>query len=140
MARSRGVLSRLTFLGERRDVGDILKAADIFCQPNLEREPYGVALVEAMSHGLPVVTTEQGATAVAFGPETGRIVRADAGDLSLALRELIGSPETRRILGEASRVRYVEHLSAEEAIGQLTRALEELTARNRPVAGAMAWA
>ena len=56
-----GVGDRIRWLGERSDVGDLLAAADVYCQPNLEPEPFGIAFVEALGAGLPVVTTRQGA-------------------------------------------------------------------------------
>jgi glycosyltransferase involved in cell wall biosynthesis len=140
LARSREASSRVTFLGERRDIGDILKAADIFCQPNLEREPYGIAIVEAMSHGLPVVITEEGAAAGIVGSEMGSVVRADAVELAIALRALIESADLRRTLGEASQARYLGYHSAEKTIARLARALEDFTAQSRLRAGVAAWA
>ncbi|HEV3217291.1 MAG TPA: glycosyltransferase family 4 protein [Vicinamibacterales bacterium] len=55
-----GIADRVHFLGQRSDVTDLLRAADIFCQPNLEPEPFGISLVEALAAGLPVVTSNIG--------------------------------------------------------------------------------
>ena len=54
VARELGIGERITFLGERTDISDLLAAADVFCQPNIEREPYGITVVEAMNAGLPI--------------------------------------------------------------------------------------
>ena len=56
-----GIGGRIRWLGERSDVGPLLTAADLYCQPNLEPEPFGIAFIEALGAGLPVVTTRQGA-------------------------------------------------------------------------------
>ena len=45
---------------QRDDVPRLLAAADIFCQPNLGPEPFGIGFVEALSAGLPVITTATG--------------------------------------------------------------------------------
>ena len=52
-----GLEQRVLFLGQRSDVPQLLLAADIQCQPNLGPEPFGIAFIEAMQAGLPVVTT-----------------------------------------------------------------------------------
>lgn len=68
--------------------------ASIFCLPT-RREPYGVALVEAMHFGLPIVATRVGAVPeiVAEG-ETGLLVEPGAVDeLAEALGELARDPK-----------------------------------------------
>src|SRR5262249_16690754 len=55
-----GLSNRVRFLGQRSDVGRLLGAADIYCQPNTAAEPFGIALVEALLAELPVVTTALG--------------------------------------------------------------------------------
>jgi len=59
-AVARGIAERVRFLGQRHDVPNLLAAADIHCQPNTGPEPFGVAFVEALHAGLPVVTTSMG--------------------------------------------------------------------------------
>jgi glycosyltransferase involved in cell wall biosynthesis len=116
LANTRGVSQRVRFFGERRDVADILEAADIYCQPNTGREPFGIALVEAMSSGLPIVTTDLGATADPVDPDIGRRVRVDPTELAAALGELIQDQSKRERLGSAARARYFERHSPEAAI------------------------
>jgi glycosyltransferase involved in cell wall biosynthesis len=101
-----------------------LHAADIYCQPNIEREPFGIALVEAMNSGLPIVTTDLGATADPVGPEIGRRVGVEPSQLAAALAELIEDQRKRESLGAAARRRYAECHSPGTAIRDLTIALE----------------
>jgi glycosyltransferase involved in cell wall biosynthesis len=84
------VLSRVRFLGERDDIAELLGAADIYCQPNTSPEPFGIALIEALYAGLPVVTTALGGATEIVDESCGRIVASGDG-LALAhvLRELI---------------------------------------------------
>src|SRR5262249_49606163 len=55
-----GVTGRVRWLGQRSDVPSLLAAADIHCQPNTGPEPFGIAFIEALYAGLPVVTTAIG--------------------------------------------------------------------------------
>jgi len=56
LARRLGVASQVAFLGGRDDVPDLLQAADLLLHP-ARHEAAGVALLEALAAGLPVVTT-----------------------------------------------------------------------------------
>lgn len=57
LAKDNKVESRVHLLGFRTDVKELYKAADIFCFPS-HREGLSVALMEAMSAGLPCVVSK----------------------------------------------------------------------------------
>ena len=57
---SLGLEPRVRFLGERRDVPLLMRAVDLFCQPNEGPEPFGVVFAEALLSGVPVVTADTG--------------------------------------------------------------------------------
>ena len=59
-AAALGIAGRVEFLGERSDITHLLAASDIYCQPNIEPEPFGISLIEALAAGLPVVTSALG--------------------------------------------------------------------------------
>lgn len=59
-ATAAGIGDRVEFLGDRSDVRALLAASDIYCQPNVEPDAFGLSLVEAMAAGLPVVTSALG--------------------------------------------------------------------------------
>ena len=48
---------RVTFLGQRGDVGDILAAADL-CVISSEREGFSFVMAEALQAGTPVISTD----------------------------------------------------------------------------------
>lgn len=56
LASDLGVGCNLKLLGHRYDIPEILKACDIYAQPSL-REGLGIAALEAMSAGLPILTS-----------------------------------------------------------------------------------
>lgn len=107
LAVSRGVHTRVRFLGERDDIGSILAGAEIFCQPNAQAEPFGVAIIEALYAGVPVVATDMGGpTEIINGHGCGLLVRARRPDeFALALRSLIENPARRRAMGAAGPAR-----------------------------------
>jgi glycosyltransferase involved in cell wall biosynthesis len=106
LARRLELGDRVRFVGERDDVPKLLEAADIHCQPNISPEPFGIAFVEALAAGLPVVTSAFGGAIEIVDESCGRLVPAnDAAALSNALGRLVADPAERARLGAAGRIR-----------------------------------
>ncbi len=59
LVNSLSINEQVLFLGYREDVPTLLQNIDIFALPSL-REGFGLALVEAMASGLPVLTSNRG--------------------------------------------------------------------------------
>ena len=57
-AKALGLASRVYFLGHLLDVSAIYVAADVFAHPTTE-DTFGMVVLEAMAHGLPVVVTNE---------------------------------------------------------------------------------
>jgi glycosyltransferase involved in cell wall biosynthesis len=101
-----GIKHRIRFPGQRKDVGALLAAADIHCQPNMEPEPFGRTFIEALAAGLPVVTTRMGAAVEIVDSSCGILVPpADPDSLAEALRTLASNGDLRRRYGAAGRAR-----------------------------------
>ena len=106
LAVAGGISERVRFLGERGDVPRLLAAADVHCQPNLEPEPFGIAYVEALYAGLPVVASDLGGAAEIVGGMCGLLVPAgNASALADALRRLVTDGGLRARLGTAGPAR-----------------------------------
>jgi glycosyltransferase involved in cell wall biosynthesis len=111
-AQELGIADRVLFLGQRTDVPRLLAAADIHCQPNTGAEPFGIAFVEALYAGLPVVTTAIGGAMEIVDDTCGRLVAAnDIDALSQVLGKLISDPDQRASLasGGKARAEYLCH-------------------------------
>jgi glycosyltransferase involved in cell wall biosynthesis len=95
-----------TLPGAVDNVQAYLQAADLFVFPS-EYEGFGLALVEAMACGLPVVSTEVGVAADAIGDGiAGRLVPAKAPEqFRQALEWMIDRPERWAAMGQAGRQR-----------------------------------
>lgn len=81
-----------------------LRSADLFVSAS-HWETFGIALVEAMALGLPVITTatDGAKDIVAPGVDGVLVPVGDTGALSQALLELARSPERRAALGQKAR-------------------------------------
>ncbi len=102
LSRRLGIAERIRFLDQRSDVQSLLRAADIYCQPNAGPEPFGIAFVEALSAGLPVVTTAIGGAREIVDDSCGILApSADPAALAASLRRLIQDPALRLRLGNA---------------------------------------
>ncbi len=95
LSESLGVADRVRWLGQRKDVGAVLAAADAFALPS-RNEGMAVVMLEAMHAGLPVVAADVSGVWDALAARDGRpaagwIVPAeDPRALAAALREVLG--------------------------------------------------
>jgi glycosyltransferase involved in cell wall biosynthesis len=122
-----GIASRVHYLGERSDVPRLMAAADIYCQPNVTAESFGLALVEALNAGLPVVTSDLGGAREIVTKECGVLCPpGNALAVAALLRALIADPARRRALGSAGPARGRELCEAERQIRGLDAALRSL--------------
>ena len=97
---------RVRFAGERHDVPALLTAADIYCQPNIRPEAFGISLLEAQGAGLPIVTSSFGGALEIVDEACGLLVAPhDIDGLAAALRRLISDASLRARLGQAARTR-----------------------------------
>jgi glycosyltransferase involved in cell wall biosynthesis len=101
-----GIARRVQFLGQRADVRELLAAADIHCQPNTAPESFGLAFIEALYAGLPVVTSGLGGALEIVDATCGALVPAgDAAALAAQLARQIDDGALRRRLGAAGPAR-----------------------------------
>jgi glycosyltransferase involved in cell wall biosynthesis len=123
------IADRVAFLGQRRDVPELLGAADIYCQPNIGPETFGQAFVEALAMGLPVVTTSFGG-ALEIVDETCGILIApgDSVELAKSLQTLISDTHIRQRLGAAGPGRALELCDPAVRMPQLHQILQQVTA------------
>jgi glycosyltransferase involved in cell wall biosynthesis len=136
-AAALGLGDRVRFLGQRSDVPRLLAAADVHCQPNLAPEPFGVAYVEALYAGLPVVASRLGGAAEIVDEACGVLVPpGDADALAGALGRLLGDPAERARLGAAGPPRAASLCDPPATLGRLAGLLGGLAAGGgTPAAG-----
>jgi glycosyltransferase involved in cell wall biosynthesis len=100
-----GVADRVRLAGEldASAIEACYNTADVFVLATLQ-ETYGMAIAEALAHGLPVVSTATGAIPSLVGTEAGILVpRGDADALLAALTRVIGDANLRARFAEGAR-------------------------------------
>lgn len=121
--REKNLEDKIFFLGEVEDheLPAYYQASDIFVLPSTHRsEAFGIAQLEAMACGLPVISTElkTGTSFVNIDNLTGLVVPpARTKPLASALNLLLSDPSLRLRLGEAGKKR-VEKLFSKESMAQ----------------------
>jgi glycosyltransferase involved in cell wall biosynthesis len=105
------------------------RAAVVACPSR--REGFGVACLEAMAHGRPVVAAAVGGLLdLVVDGETGLVVPPrDPGALRAALERLLGDRDLRRALGTAARLRAQERFSWAAVTGAMVSAYSEAVER-----------
>ncbi len=104
MATDLGLAARVLFLGFRRDVPQLMRAADLLVFPS-RYEPSGLVLLEAAASGLPIVTAATvGGTEVLTGECS--VVVSDPDDeheLARAINDLVSRPAALARMRAAAR-------------------------------------
>lgn len=141
LAESLGIGSRVTFAGwvDGDAKRQLLARSDIYVLPS-HNEGLPVSILEAMSWGLPVISTDVGAIAELVRHDIdGLIVPAGAPEpLADAVSRLAASGELRARMGERGRNRIAESFSEDVVLprlAQLYQALQKGPGGHRSAAG-----
>lgn len=109
LAGELGIASRVRFLGDRRDMPEVMAAMDVFVLSS-RNEGFGRVIVEAMAAGVPVAATGVGgAVEVLDGGRAGLLVPpGDDGALAAAVLQVLGDAKVRAELSANGRLRAAE--------------------------------
>jgi len=110
MARDLGIFNRVIFAGVTPKVEDYYLASDIFAMPS-RFDTFGLAVLEAMMAGLPVIITQRvGARDLVNSGVQGFVLSEDPspGDVAEKLAVLMDK-ENRRRMGENARELALQH-------------------------------
>ena len=124
-----GLEDRVSWLGEREDVPEIIRALDVLLLPSWE-EPFGRAVVEAMAMGVPVVATDVGGpTEVMQDGREGYLREPrNAPAWAHAVRLLADSPALASEMGRAGRRRAERSFTLQRHVTSVLEVYERATA------------
>ena len=127
LARNLNVADRVSFLGFRKDVGDLLAAGDLIVLPSL-REGLSMALLEAMAAGKPIIAASIGShLEVTSHAEVARLVPpADAQALCQAILQVAGDPALIIRLGMNARALVQSRYTVERMLSSYRQLYFEL--------------
>ncbi len=102
-AKSLGIGDRVHFQGSRKDMSVAYSAVDMLVHPTLE-DSYGMVVLEAMAHGLPVVVSDAPFSGIAKALTEGvnallLSTPTDANDLASRIETLLGDRAAASALG-----------------------------------------
>lgn len=107
-----GLRDRVSWLGERSDVPELMAAMDVLLLPSWE-EPFGRSVIEAMAMKIPVVATNVGGPVeiVEQGSDGYLVPPREAERWAEAIRALAENPERRAQMGLAGRTKAERQFS-----------------------------
>jgi glycosyltransferase involved in cell wall biosynthesis len=118
------------FLGARygEELGEVFNQADLFVLPGTG----GLAVQQAMSHGLPVIVARGDGTQEDLArPENGWLIPPDdLAALKSAMGEALSDPGRLRRMGAESFRITSEEINLEEMVGAFIQALNQIAAKH----------
>lgn len=132
LAEALGIARSIEFLGHVDDVETLLEAASLFLATTPD-EGFGLSVVEAMAHGLPVIATDGGAHPETIGTATPETLFA-AGEAEAAaalLHRYAHDVDARADLAGRVRARYEEAFTIERHVDALEDLYDRVVARRR---------
>jgi len=125
-----GLEDRVSWLGEREDVPELVRALDILLLPS-EEEPFGRALIEAMALGVPVLATNVGGPPeiVEDGREGYLLPPHEPAAWAQAVRRIAESADRGLEMGRAGRRRVEREFTASHHVAAMLAVYERAIAR-----------
>lgn len=123
----------LGHINDRKRLHQIFAEATVFAMPSI-CEPFGLAILEAMSHGLPVIgSTVDAMPELIEDGTTGYLIKpGDSEALADRLVQLLSNPDACIRMGQAGRTRVGQQFLWQHAVDRIEHAL----ARDDNFAGA----
>ena len=120
--RSLGLTRHVTFLGWQANVESLLARWDVLVMPSIQ-EAFGIAVLEAMAAGLPVVATSVGGLReLVEDGRTGWLVPAgDPAAIAERVGMLFASPGLRCAMGTAGQDRARQHFSMDRMVQEIAK-------------------
>ncbi|OZC02886.1 N-acetyl-alpha-D-glucosaminyl L-malate synthase BshA [Rubricoccus marinus] len=118
-AREAGVWNDVRFIGKQEPVEEILSIADLFLMPSAS-ETFGLAALEAMACGVPVVSSDIGGLPELNLDGVTGFLRplADVDGMTEASRRILTDPELHARMARAARERAVSEFELDQIVPQ----------------------
>lgn len=122
---------RLTGHVDSRRLYGLMNECDVFCLPSIERtEAFGLVLIEAMSFGKPLITTEIPGSGVNWVNQEGitglHVPLRDSRTLAESITSLRENHAMRRRMGLNALKRFEENFNIEDTAHKLQRVYESI--------------
>jgi L-malate glycosyltransferase len=134
-----GLEGCVSWLGEREDVPELVRALDVLLLPSWE-EPFGRVLIEAMAMRVPVIATDVGGPSefIQDGCQGYLLAPGEPSAWAQAIGRFAEDPERGRRMGEAGRRTVEGAFTVEHHVAEMLRVYEgalDATAGDRRARG-----
>src|SRR4030095_4870283 len=104
-----------------------MRTLDVFVLPSFA-EGTSKSVIEAMAHGLPIITTNVGGSPDLLPPGAGILIPpGDSAALANAMQCLASNPALRKHMGQAARDRYLQLFAPDSGLSLFLRPYSRLT-------------
>jgi N-acetyl-alpha-D-glucosaminyl L-malate synthase BshA len=130
LAHTLGVSGHVEFLGKRQQVERLIRLADVLLMPS-EMESFGLAALEAMACGVPVVATRVGGVPelITHGVDGFLEPVGDIGALASRATEILTTPDVQDRMATAARATATGRFSSEQLVPQYMQYYEQVLNR-----------
>ncbi len=123
--------SHVVFAGMLDSVDEHLAASDLMVHPSVE-EPFGIAVLEGMRAGLPIVASRVGGIPEVVDDQCAQLVLPrDSSALADEIAPLVGNSELRAQMGSHARVRFLSHFRVGTMINRVEDCLTNIVRGER---------
>ncbi|SER55510.1 Glycosyltransferase involved in cell wall bisynthesis [Vreelandella subterranea] len=117
---------KITFLGHRSDLTEILPVLDMVCIPS-KNEAFGLTIIESMACGLPIIGSNTGSLPELVDANSGILVGpTDVSAWRNAMDVMIRNEVQRKSMGNAARQRVEQHFSNKQHMKRLSEYYDAL--------------
>ncbi|RUR54173.1 glycosyltransferase family 4 protein [Vreelandella populi] len=110
---------KITFLGHRNDLTEILPVLDMVCIPS-ENEAFGLTIIESMACGMPIIGSNTGSLPELVDSASGVLVGPhDVSAWAAAIDVMVRDDAGRQAMGRAARARVEQHFSNKQHVKRL---------------------
>ena len=136
MVEELGLAKRVKFAGYRHDTAQALAAMDVFAFTSIEKDTSPLALLSAMSSGLPIVAFDiEGVRELIEGNDDCvlTVPCGEANELASALLRVIDDEQLRVRLGQSVRRLAEQRFSLDQHVNSIEKVLSQVAHRREPV-------
>lgn len=115
------IASSVIFAGIQKNIPEVLSLMDVFVLPSYSREGLGIAIIEAMAAGKPVVATNIGGIPeVVKDGETGYLAPPQNPEaLAQAIIKLLQNPTNAKAMGKQGRIRFEKKFTKKRMLSEV---------------------
>ncbi len=129
LSRGLGIADRISWPGSVDNVQQHIADSDVVIMPSIAPESFGLVILEAASHGVPAIASNNGAQPeiITDGVDGILVTSGDYEALARAIRALIDDPERRKAMGSAALATFNKRFSYEKFFKKITDIYNGLT-------------